>query len=265
MRTTAILCVRNEERHLDITLAQLASCGIQLAMIDHDSTDGTRAICDKYRKHIVYQARLPYTGAFSLSDQIAAKARAMRAISSDWFIHQDADEILQSPRPGETLREGIERSAREGFNVINFDEFVFIPGGPEEDFAHRDFYREMLSYYFFAPQPRRLMRAWRNDPDTAQVGGGHRLRVKNLLLCPENFILRHYVCLSAVDIRRKYASRVYATEDIDKGWHGNRRNIDFDRISLPGEEGLKRLQGADDKLFDKSRPWKNHFWEVSAP
>ncbi|MGH8501285.1 MAG: glycosyltransferase family 2 protein [Gammaproteobacteria bacterium] len=264
MRITAILCVRNEERHLDTTLTHLVSSDIQLAIIDHDSTDATSAIYAKYRKHIVYEAKLRYTGAFSLTEQLAAKAEAMRNISSDWFIHQDADEILQSPRKNENLRDGILRSAREGFNVINFDEFVFIPGGIEDKFAYQDFYQEMLLYYFFEPKPRRLMRAWKNEPGTAQAGGGHRLRVSDLSLCPENFILRHYICLSAEHMRSKYASRVYAKEDLDKGWHGKRLNIDFERISLPGNEQLKHLRYADDKMFDKSNPWRKHFWETTS-
>ena len=89
-------------------------------------------------------------------------------------------QIYPESRVQELIEQLLKADLVVGFNVINFDEFVFIPGGPEEDFAHRDFYREMLSYYFFAPQPRRLMRAWRNDPDTAQVGGGNRFHRSTL-------------------------------------------------------------------------------------
>ena len=100
MKITAILCVRNEELYLDVTLAHLADCGIQLAIIDNDSTDRTPQICEKFRRQIVYRSRLPYRGVFSLTEQLAAKAEAFRRIESDWFIHQDADEILESPGRG---------------------------------------------------------------------------------------------------------------------------------------------------------------------
>ena len=42
-KITAILCVRNEELYLDVVLVTLAACGIQLAVIDNDSTDRTGA------------------------------------------------------------------------------------------------------------------------------------------------------------------------------------------------------------------------------
>ena len=49
MKITAVLCVRNEELYLDVVLAHLAACGIQLAVIDNDSTDRTPQICEKHR------------------------------------------------------------------------------------------------------------------------------------------------------------------------------------------------------------------------
>ena len=87
-------------------------------------------------RRIVYQSRLPYRGVFSLTEQLEAKAEAYRRIESDWFIHQDADEILESPHAKGSLREGIERVAAEGWNVINFDEFVFVPPMGEDASEH---------------------------------------------------------------------------------------------------------------------------------
>ena len=159
---------------------------------------------------IVYQSRLPYRGVFSLTEQLAAKAEAYRRIESDWLIHQDADEILESPRAEESLREGIEREAAEGWNVINFDEFVFVPPLGKEAAERRDFYRETLHYYFFEPEPWRLMRAWQNVPGILQVSGGHKLDGPGLRRCPENFVLRHYPTLNLNHARRKYSLRRFA-------------------------------------------------------
>src|SRR5580692_10377053 len=109
MTITAIIAVRNEDRYLPVTLRHLVDDGIQVAIIDHASAESTQKIYRHFGGHIVHLDHLPYHGYFSLTEQLAAKARIMALLSSDWFIHQDADEILQSPSAGESLRGGIER------------------------------------------------------------------------------------------------------------------------------------------------------------
>ena len=260
MKITAIFCVRNEDMYLDVTLARLAASDISLAIIDNDSTDRTPLICDKYRKHIVYQSRLEFRGVFSLTEQLEAKAEVVRQAASDWFIHHDADEVLQSPQPEESLREGIERVATEGCNVINFDEFVFVPTTNADHFEYQDFYEQMLHYYFFEPRPQRLMRAWRHQPAITQANGGHILKGCELRVCPQNFILRHYPSLSLAHARQKYPMRQFAAEDLAKGWHAKRLNVRSDTIALPPQNSLKALPFPDDKDFDRSEPWKKHFW-----
>ena len=51
----------------------------------------------------------------------------VEALNSDWVVHVDADVIMHSYREGEGLREGLSRLDAEGWNVVNFDEFVFLP------------------------------------------------------------------------------------------------------------------------------------------
>jgi glycosyltransferase involved in cell wall biosynthesis len=261
MKITAIICFRNEEIYLDVTLAHLTSCGIHLALIDNDSTDRSLQICEKYRPWIVYQSRLPYCGFFDMLKVLEFKAEAIRRIESDWFIHQDADEILESPIHDESLRDGIEHVARDGWTVINFDEFVFVPSGADENFEYLDFYQGMLSYYFFEPYPQRLMRVWKNSPDVAQVGGGHKLEGPGIRIYPENFILRHYPNLSLAHAQRKYPLRKFSPEALAKGWHFNRLNVQAHAIAFPAPDHLKRLQCGDDKNIDRREPWKKHFWE----
>ena len=100
--------------------------------------------------------------------------------------------------------------AAAGWNTINFDEFVFVPPMGEDTAERRDFYREMLHYYFFEPEPGRLMRAWKNMPDILQVGGGHKLDGPGICRCPENFVLRHYPTLNLDHARQKYPRGVCA-------------------------------------------------------
>jgi hypothetical protein len=77
---------------------------------------------------------------------------------------QDADEIREAPPPYSTLREGLEGADREGFNAVNFDEFVFLPTSEEESFEGTDYVASMEYYYFFEPRPLRQVKAWKKVP-----------------------------------------------------------------------------------------------------
>jgi glycosyltransferase involved in cell wall biosynthesis len=261
MKITAIIAIRNEAKYLPVTLQHLVDSDIQLAIIDHDSEDASKEICAKFKRHIVYEDRLPYTGYFSLTNQLKAKAKAISLINSDWIIHQDADEILQSPKRKESLRNGIERIARQGFNVINFDEFVFTPTQQEPDIKGHDFYRSMLHYYFFEPRPMRLMRAWKNLPGIRQIGGGHILKADTKIkIAPEPFVLRHYIVLNQDHANSKYSQRHFSPEDLAQGWHASRLQVP-PVVNLPNQTDLEKLSAWDSKAFNKNNPKKSHFWK----
>ena len=97
-------------------------------MIDNDSSDETVAVCRQYLgKGVLFMERVAWTGFFDLSAQLEAKREVAARLDHDWLIHVDADEWLQSPNEGETLLDGIKRVSAQGYNAINFDEFVFLP------------------------------------------------------------------------------------------------------------------------------------------
>ncbi|MDA1091920.1 MAG: hypothetical protein O3A25_01420 [Acidobacteria bacterium] len=84
----------------------------------------------------------------------------------------------------------------------------------------------------------------------------------DLRLYPTPFVHRHYICLSLDHCKQKYGTRIFAPADLDKGWHGNRRNISFDNVRLPDTKSLKRLPPeATPDQFDSSGPWPRHFRE----
>jgi len=91
----AIVCVRNEKRYLAGLIAHLRAQGVDIVFIDNESTDGSREIIDRYLGTDVLSVHnLPYHGAFSLSDQLQAKAEVEQGLTHDWVMHVDADEIL---------------------------------------------------------------------------------------------------------------------------------------------------------------------------
>jgi hypothetical protein len=258
----AILCVRNEAACIAQTLKSYIEQGIDVVVIDHDSTDKTRAICkEQLGRGVLRIEHLPWAGVFDLSSQLAAKAAIVDSLPHEWVIHGDADEWLQSPVAGESLLEGISRVSAAGNIVVNFEEFVFVPTC--DSAAGQDNYQQtILNYYYFAPAPQRLMRAWRRTAELSNwASGGHRLKGSAVRLAPDSFILRHYIALSSEHAIRKYVGRRFSEADLKKGWHRKRLNLSPDDLALPSPASLKRLPQSDSKQFDRSDPKMTHFWE----
>jgi hypothetical protein len=143
-------------------------------------------------------------------------------IHHDWVIHADADEILESPNGGESLREMIERLDGEGFDIIDCDEFIFVPFDDASE--PQDFVNEMRHYYHFSPVGRTQHRAQRraNALLSWSATGGHALPLEGRKLAPERIRQRHYMGLSLDHLRSQYLGRVFAGEDLQRGWHYNR-------------------------------------------
>ncbi len=262
LRCAAVLCVRNERAQVRRAITDFVEQGIDVAIIDHESSDGTREICAEFLgKGVLAVESLAWAGAFDLTAQLQAKQDLASRLDHDWLIHADADEWLQSPVPGETLLGGIERLDASGFDAVNFEEFVFLPGngGIHEP---SDCRREFLDYYFFAPGKSRLMRAWRHRKGYTNVdSGGHKLAGGEPSIAGQNFILRHYPVLSQAHAIEKYGSRKFADADLDKGWHHNRLGLDAARLRLPDPCELKHLPDSRSVDFDRSEPRTTHYWD----
>lgn len=258
----AVLCVHNEESHLRRAIADFVEQGIDVAIIDHGSTDGTAEICAAFLgKGVVAIEHLHWTGEFDLTAQLQAKRELVDRLGHDWVIHADADEWMHTRSQGESLLAGIDRISRLGYNAVNFDEFVFLPG-PGAVGEPLDCRRELLNYYFFAPRENRLMRAWSRSNALENVSsGGHLLAGPDLRLAPEPFILRHYIVLSQEHAIRKYAQRVFSTGDLEKGWHDNRVNLGAARLKLPHSASLEQLPHWQSVALDRSNPRALHFWD----
>ena len=260
MKITAIVAARNESLYLERCFKHLKAQGIDICYIDNGSTDGSLDIAHRFLgKGILRIEEFPYKGFYDWKGLLEYKEKLANEISSDWFIHCDADEIMEAPQPFATLTEGIRTADKLGYNVINFDEFVFLPTESSENFEERDYVAEMKHYYFFEPKPLRLMRAWKKQ--SAGVGlsseGGHGLQINDLQIFPENFVLRHYITLSQSHALSKYGSRIYAAHEyLEKGWHDNRVIFYPQALSLPSKENLHVYN--DDGKWEKSkhRTWR---------
>src|SRR5688572_20798395 len=244
MRIVALLTVRNEARILDRCLRHLAEQGIETCVVDNDSTDESRAIADSHLgRGVIRVERLPYPGSFELATILQNEERLAREIPADWFMHHDADEIREAPKPFRSLAEGIAAADRAGATAVHFDEFVFLPSDDQESYEGTDYVARMEHYYFFEPAPLRRVNAWKRLPGVTPdltTSGGHDVAFRSRRVFPTPFVMRHYIALSRAHAVVKYSRRYSAAEVEERGWHGARARFDASRLRFPSRERLKR-------------------------
>jgi glycosyltransferase involved in cell wall biosynthesis len=257
-KIVAIIAVRNGEPYIKRCIDHLIANELEVAVLDNESTDNTNRIISDNSHKLIFHGTIPFDGYYRVVKILQAKDDLARQLKADWMVHVDADEILHSCRSGETLRTGIERAARTGASVVNFDEFVFIPRSEQEDYRDSDYPKEMKWYYFFEPHHHRLMRAFSSRHSNIE-GAGHRVGGKPALY-EQNFALCHYIALSLQMLKDKYESQIFPEDALARGWHKSRANIDLNHIALPASEKLKYWLDNRVESLDKSNPEDKHFW-----
>lgn len=259
-RVVALLTVRNEAAYLERCLRHLREQGVDAYIMDNESEDETPDIARRWLgKGVIGIETLPYPGYFDLHGQLARKTGLARELDADWFIHHDADEIRQSRVSGETLRGAIARLDAEGWNAIEFDEFVFVPTGAEGERPAADFVAEIRHAYYFMPRPGYRINAWKNTGEAINLiaTAGHEVRFVGRRLAPERLILRHYPFLSRAHLMDKYTrQRIYNAHETEVlGWHGRRARFRAEDMRMPGADELLE---PDREGWDTTRPWRRH-------
>ena len=128
MRIVSIIAVRNGADYIEGCLEHLLSNGLEVAVLDQMSNDGTYEICQQFKGDgLCHLSRYEYPGYFSLKEQLLEKQKLIYQLKTDWIVHQDVDELLESAVQGINLAETIQYADWGGFNAVNFNEFVFIP------------------------------------------------------------------------------------------------------------------------------------------
>jgi len=236
---TAVIAVRNEAIYLQHLIPYLAKEGIEVILLDNHSSDGTADLFTPARYSNIISIRpLKYSGVFDLSKILYHKAQLTEHLKSDWIIHQDADEILQSPSHWGGLRQEIERAHHLGYNVLNFHELVMLPANPDLD----DFITNNRQYYFFEPRPQRLLRVWRREKaQFALDDNGHSITESEFQIAPTAMLLKHFMVRSQQHAWEKYLHREFAERDVKRGWHGNRLGLTRKMLNLPPQKH-KNLQ-----------------------
>lgn len=162
MYVVAILATYNEARFITGCIEHLRAQGVDVYLIDNESTDATLEIAERYLGcGVIGIETMPRAGASDLHARLARKEELAETLDADWIMHVDADEFHIAARPRRSLVQAFTEAEEAGFNAVNFLEFTFVPTLERPDHDHPYFARTMRSYYAFLPVFPHRLNAWR--------------------------------------------------------------------------------------------------------
>ncbi len=279
MKIIAILASYNEERFIRACLQHYLEQGVEVYLMDNESTDNTVAIAKEFLdKNVIGIETIPRKGVYSWNKILRRKEEIVDTLDGDWYMHADPDEIRFPPKPGQTIAEAIQQVDQEGYNAINFMEYTFLP---VKEFPNHDtpnFQNSMQWYYPFAPRHPHRLNAWKKQkqqwvglkksvkelfhhrrllPPSINLtsSGGHLVKFNNLKPYPQDFILKHYIVLSLDHAIQKYVHKTYDPKETDSG-HGWRANAKEYSFLLPSQSQMRKF--ISNEKLDPSNPLSKH-------
>jgi hypothetical protein len=268
LRVVALVGAYNEERFIGGCIDHLARQGVDVYLIDNESTDRTVSRAERYLgKGLIGIETLPRHGEFSLITILRRKEELAAELEADWFMHQDTDEIRVAFPSSRTLAEVLSEVDAAGYNAVNFLEFTFVPTVEAPDHDHPRFEQTMRHYYPFLPTFPHRLNAWKRQPEPVELAwsAGHQVRFPGVRMWPESYRLRHYLVLSTAHAAEKYGGRVRTELETVNGWGGWRTILAerapeelADVLRLPRQRELREY--VTDDLLDPADPLTAHVW-----
>jgi hypothetical protein len=259
VRVVALLATHDEERFVGGCIEHLAAHGVDTYLIDNGSTDSTVAVAERYRgRGLIGVEPFPRDGSYAWLPLLARKAELAATLDADWFLHVDADEIRLPPRGGITLADALTQADEAGYTAVNFLELTFVPTREHPDHDHPRYLETMRWYYPFLPSFPNRLNAWKRQEQPVDLvsQGGHVVSFPGLRMCPESFLMRHYLFLSVEHAVRKFVGRAYDPEELEAGLHRRRALLRAEDVSLLPEPELRTY--VSDDLLDTSEPRTEH-------
>ena len=258
IRITAIIAAFNEEDIIGHVLEHFISKGIKVYFIDHHSTDNTLEQAKKFKgKGVIGIETFPEESGYPSNFKdiyawryiLKRKEELHKILGADWYLHMDADAIVESPWEDVPISAAIQLVDALGYNCINFELFNFRPVTDKYkgDIKPQDFFK----YWEPADSFDELqIKCWKNFGQKIDLvsSGGHNVQFKEKKVFPIKFIMRHYPIRSKVHGVEKIFSERLPRLDIKerrKGWH-RQYNQYLDGKDI--EFNKKNLLNYDDKI-----------------
>ena len=192
MKVIAMMPVYNEADIVEIILEHLTSQGIQVVIVD-SSTDGSYDICAKFLGKGVISLEFLAMESFDYDFLLDRLYRKALEAGADWVLLNNADEYLESPYPGLTLKEAMEKEDSKGRNMIQFNNFEFLPTEKDEGSTEKDV-RKRLKYYTWNDSLH--FHGWKVYPGIVVTGtcGHYPVFPKNVKVkvARTKYVMRHY-------------------------------------------------------------------------
>jgi len=258
----AIITSYNEEDIIIPSLNYLINQGIKIYLIDNWSNDNTYNYAKNFlNKGLIGLELFPQNGPskyYNWKDLLNRVEYLSSLLKADWFIHQDVDEIRESPWINVKLKDAIYYVDECGFNAIDHTVITFHP--TDNNFKLGYDFNDYFKYFDFGKRGGHFLqiKAWKkvNNKISLAESGGHEIIFKDRKVFPFKFLLKHYPIRSQFQGEKKiYIDRIprWNPEEKKIGWH-----IQYDHIG----KNYSFLKKPEDLLFfNKEEFYKKYLIE----
>jgi SAM-dependent methyltransferase len=242
----AIVAVHNDVDILEAVLWRLLSEGVDVHVIDDWSSDGSYEVVQQIQTRLApSRLRLErfggrpgsdfeWAGILRRKEEVATEASAY-----DWILHQDSDEIRETPWKGLNLAEGLAAVGELGFNAVDHTVLDFRPVA--DAFARGEDPVTSFRFCEFGRRPGHFLqvKAWLRAPAASSLdlvaSGGHEAAFPGRRVFPFKFLMRHYPLRSTAQATAKTADRLRRSgkERAERQWH-----MQYDAFQEAGAEAF---------------------------
>jgi len=261
-KVVGFMAAYNEEDVIVQSIRKWTDQGIHVHILENWSTDATYDLAKHLESSLPLTVeRFPKEGPSPYFDWGAILERIdglSREIKADWFVRRGVDEVLMSPWPAVSYRDGLYLVDQAGFNCVDHTVIDFHPvdDGFEVGRDHESYFKHFVFAKHLACFIQR--KAWKNygREISSVTSGGHEVDFEGSRVYPFKFLLKHYPVRSQKHGEKKVFRERKARWNPDEraiGWHNQ-----YDTV----EEGHRFLRPASQQeIFDEDHFHKTYLVE----